>query len=104
MLVIVLGATRRNGPTGRSATREEELGPYSPATSPPRFTVCPPAVAALGSLVVYGIPTEIARVLATRNPERSAPLLLRVVAPIELLFVPLAAPIVWIGRLLEHKS
>ena len=63
-----------------------------------------PAVAALGALVVYGVPTEIARVLATRNPERTAPLLLRLVAPVELLFVPLAAPIVWIGRLFEHKA
>jgi len=63
-----------------------------------------PAAAALGALVVYGVPTEIARVLATRNPERSAPVLLRLVAPIELLFVPLAAPIVWIGRLFEHKA
>jgi putative hemolysin len=63
-----------------------------------------PAVAALGALVVYGIPTEIGRVLATRNPERSAPLLLRLVAPIERLFAPIAAPIVWIGRLFEHKA
>ncbi|HYP90151.1 MAG TPA: CNNM domain-containing protein, partial [Polyangiaceae bacterium] len=70
----------------------------------PPFDGWMPAVAALGSLVIYGVPTEIARVLATRNPERSAPVLLRLVAPIELLFVPLAAPIVWIGRLFEHKA
>jgi CBS domain containing-hemolysin-like protein len=63
-----------------------------------------PAVAALGALVVYGVPTEIGRVLSTRNPESTAPLLLRVVAPIELLFAPIAAPIVWIGRAFEHKA
>jgi CBS domain containing-hemolysin-like protein len=63
-----------------------------------------PAVAALGSLVVYGIPTEIGRVLATRNPERFTPLLLRLIAPIEMLFAPVAAPIVWIGRLFEAKT
>jgi CBS domain containing-hemolysin-like protein len=69
----------------------------------PRFDGWMPAVAALGSLVVYGIPTEIARVLATRNPERVTPVLLRLVAPIELLFSPVAAPVVWIGRLFETK-
>jgi putative hemolysin len=70
----------------------------------PHFDGWLPAVAAIGSLVVYGIPTEIARVLATRNPERSAPLLLRVVYPVELLITPIAAPIVWIGRLFEDKT
>jgi CBS domain containing-hemolysin-like protein len=63
-----------------------------------------PFVAALGALVVYGIPTEIGRVVATRNPERSAPFLLRLVTPMELLFAPIAAPILWIGRLFEHKA
>lgn len=63
-----------------------------------------PAVAALGALVLYGVPTEIGRVLATRNPERMAPLLLRLLGPIELLFSPIAAPFVWLGRLFEPKS
>jgi CBS domain containing-hemolysin-like protein len=70
----------------------------------PPFDGWMPAVASLGALVVYGIPTEIGRVLATRNPERSAPVLMRLVAPIEMLFSPIAAPIVWIGRLFEHKA
>ena len=70
----------------------------------PPFKGWMPAVAALGALVVYGIPTEIGRVLATRNPERAAPLLLQLVRPIELLFAPLAWPIVLIGRLFEHKD
>lgn len=63
-----------------------------------------PAAAALGALVVYGIPTEIGRVLVTRSPERSAPVLLRLVAPFELLLSPIAWPIVRIGRLFEHKA
>jgi len=50
----------------------------------PAFNGWMPAVAALGALVVYGIPTEIGRVLVTRNPERSAPIVLQLVAPIEL--------------------
>jgi CBS domain containing-hemolysin-like protein len=61
-----------------------------------------PLVGALGAVVIYGIPTEIGRVLAQRNPDRSAPLLLQLVAPIELLFSPIAAPLVWIGRLFER--
>jgi CBS domain containing-hemolysin-like protein len=70
----------------------------------PAFGGWMPAVAALGALVVYAIPSEIGRRLATTNPERAAPLLLRVVAPIELLFSPIAAPVVWIGSLFEHKA
>ncbi len=70
----------------------------------PDFNGWMPAVAALGALVVYGIPTEIGRVLSTRNPERSAPLLLRLVTPVELIFSPIAAPIVLIGRLFQHKA
>jgi hypothetical protein len=63
-----------------------------------------PAVAALGALVVYAIPSEIGRVLATRSPERAAPALLRLVTPIELVFSPIAAPVVLIGRLFGHKT
>ena len=70
----------------------------------PAFDGWMPVVAALGALVFYGIPTEIGRVLVTRNPERSAPIVLQLVTPIELLFSPLAAPIVWIGRVFEHKA
>lgn len=59
-----------------------------------------PIVAALIALVAYGIPSEIARALAGRNPERSAPFLLQLLYPIEMLVVPLAAPFVWLGNLL----
>jgi putative hemolysin len=57
-------------------------------------------VAALIALVVYGIPSEVARALAGRNPERTAPLLLQVLYPLEMLVVPIAAPFVWLGTLL----
>jgi CBS domain containing-hemolysin-like protein len=70
----------------------------------PRFNGWMPAVAALGALAMYGIPTEVGRVLATRNPERTAPMLLRLLAPIEFLFIPLAAPVVWVGRLLGPST
>jgi putative hemolysin len=70
----------------------------------PQFGAWMPAVAAVGALIIYAIPAEIGRVLATRNPERAAPLLLRIATPFELLFSPVAAPVVWIGRLFEPKS
>jgi CBS domain containing-hemolysin-like protein len=63
-----------------------------------------PLAAAVGALVVYGIPTEIGRVLVTRSPERAAPVLLRLVAPLELLLSPIAWPFVLIGRLFEDKA
>jgi CBS domain containing-hemolysin-like protein len=70
----------------------------------PMFGAWMPVVAALGALVVYAIPSEIGRRLASTNPDRVAPLLLRIVAPIELLFSPIAAPVVWIGKLFEHPA
>ncbi len=70
----------------------------------PPFGGWQPAAAAFGALIAYGIPTEIGRVLAKRHPERFAPLLLRLVAPFELLVAPIAAPFVWIGRLFDTKA
>ncbi len=70
----------------------------------PDFDGWMPAVAALGALVAYGIPSEIGRVIGTRNPERMAPLLLRLVRPFEILVAPIAVPILLIGRLFESKS
>lgn len=63
-----------------------------------------PLAASVGALVVYGIPTEIGRLLVTRSPERSAPVLLRLVAPLELLLSPIAWPFVLMGRVIEDKS
>jgi CBS domain containing-hemolysin-like protein len=63
-----------------------------------------PLLAAVGALVLYAIPAEVGRVLATSQPERSAPRLLRYLRPLELLFVPVAAPVVWIGRLAARAA
>jgi len=63
-----------------------------------------PLAAAVGALVFYGIPSEIGRVLVTRSPERVAPVLLRLVAPLELLLSPIAWPFVMLGRLFETKD
>ncbi len=56
-----------------------------------------PELAALLALLAYGVPAEIGRVMAARTAERSAPLLLRVLWPFEMVVAPLAAPIVWLG-------
>jgi CBS domain containing-hemolysin-like protein len=58
-----------------------------------------PLVSALFALFAYGVPAEVLRALMARIPERSAPLLLRLLQPIELVAWPVAAPIVWIGRM-----
>jgi len=63
-----------------------------------------PVMSALFALVGYGIPTEILRVFVGRTPERSAPLLLRALSPLELLAWPIAAPIVWIGRVVAGSG
>jgi CBS domain containing-hemolysin-like protein len=63
-----------------------------------------PLLSALFALAAYGVPTEILRVLVQRNPELSAPFLLRVLQPLELLASPIAAPLVWIGRLVAGPT
>ncbi|HEY2410152.1 MAG TPA: hemolysin family protein [Polyangiaceae bacterium] len=56
-------------------------------------------VAAMISLFAYALPSEIARALVMRSAERTAPFLLQAVRPLELVAAPIAAPIVWLGRL-----
>lgn len=56
--------------------------------------------AVLIAALVYAVPSEILRALVGRNPERSAPLLLQLLRPVELLAAPISAPILWIGRVL----
>jgi putative hemolysin len=58
-----------------------------------------PIVAALSAVVVYAIPTEMMKALAARSPERSAPLLLQILRPVELLASPIAGPTLWLGEL-----
>lgn len=57
-----------------------------------------PVVAATIALFAYALPTEIARGLVARSTDTTAPLLLQVLRPLELLAAPIAAPISWVGR------
>jgi CBS domain containing-hemolysin-like protein len=57
------------------------------------------ALAALLSVVAYAVPSEIARGMASRDPERAAPLLLAWLRPIELLAIPISGPVLWLSRL-----
>jgi putative hemolysin len=58
-----------------------------------------PVVAAGLAVVAYAVPAEIMKALAARSPERSAPLLLQVLRPVELLASPIAGPTLWLGEL-----
>ncbi len=56
-------------------------------------------IAILGTLATYGLLTEVVTAIARRNPARAAPLLLRLLRPVELLTAPLAWPIASVARL-----
>jgi putative hemolysin len=58
-----------------------------------------PLLAAFIALIAYALPVEVLKALAGRAPERSAPLLLQIVRPVELLAAPLAAVPLWLGQL-----
>jgi len=57
-----------------------------------------PVLAATIALFAYALPSEIARGLVARSADTTAPLLLQVLRPLELLAAPIAAPIAWAGR------
>jgi putative hemolysin len=57
-----------------------------------------PVIAALTALVAYSLPSEMARGIAARTADRTAPLLLQLLRPIEILAAPIAAPIAWASR------
>jgi putative hemolysin len=78
-----------------SALLIRELGPWLGAWSP--------LVAALAALLAYGVPAEILKGVVLRAPERSAPILLWLALPFELLVAPLAAPLSILGRLIGRK-
>jgi len=59
-------------------------------------------VAGLVAVLAYAGPSEMARSLATRDPERAAPLLLQLLRPIELLATPISAPVVGVGQLIAR--
>lgn len=56
--------------------------------------------AAAGTTVAHALASETLRTLAGRNPEQSAPLLLLVLHPLDLLVAPISAPILWLARTL----
>lgn len=56
-----------------------------------------PFVAGGLAVFAYAMPSEIARSLASNDPERVAPMLLAVLRPVELLAAPFSAPIVWLS-------
>lgn len=56
------------------------------------------AASALITALTYAIPSEIARALVSRNPERAAVFLLKLVRPIEWLVVPIADSIALLAR------
>ena len=62
-----------------------------------------PLVAALASVLAYGVPVEILKGVVLRAPERFAPIMLRVALPFEWLVAPLAAPLSVLGRLVGRK-
>lgn len=57
-----------------------------------------PVIAAMIALFAYALPSEIARGLVGRSAEKTAPLLIQGLRPLEWLAAPLAAPIAWAGR------
>jgi CBS domain containing-hemolysin-like protein len=62
-----------------------------------------PVLGALGAVTVYGVPAEALRVLTTRTADFSAPFLLQVLRPFELLAAPIAAPMVLFGRVVGRS-
>jgi CBS domain containing-hemolysin-like protein len=56
------------------------------------------ALALLGVLIAYGVPTYLGMVLARRVAEFLLPYVLRLLRPFELLIAPLAAPLSWLGQ------
>ena len=62
-----------------------------------------PLVAALASVVVYSIPAEVLKAIATQAPERWAPWFLRLLRPVELLIAPLAAAPIWLSMLVTRR-
>ena len=60
-------------------------------------------VAALCALLAYALPTEAGTAIAERSAHRAAPLLLRLLRPVELLVAPIATPLTWVGALIGRS-
>lgn len=63
-----------------------------------------PLLAALCALAAYGIPVEVLKALALRNPERSSVVLLQYLRLFELLAVPIALPLSLVGKLVGRRG
>ena len=59
-------------------------------------------VAALLALVAYGLPAEMLKAFVLRNPDWSAPFLLRVLRPLEWLVTPVAVPLTTLAGLVTR--
>jgi len=68
---------------------------------PHRLGVWSIVLAVLGATVAFGFPAEIAKALALQRTDQAAPLLIRVLRPLEWLAAPFAAPVSWVGHLIR---
>ncbi len=62
-----------------------------------------PFVAVFTVVVTYGVLTEVFGTLARRRPEQVGALALRFLFPLEWAVIPLAAPLAWLGRLIDER-
>jgi CBS domain containing-hemolysin-like protein len=62
-----------------------------------------PLVAVLGAVILYGTTAEVLGTLARRRPAEVGAIALRWLKPFELAMAPLALPLSFLGRLVEHR-
>jgi len=61
-------------------------------------------IAVFGTVVTYGVFTEVGTTMARRNPDRALPIMLRMLRPFELLFAPVAMPLAKLARLVARLA
>ncbi|MBK7586796.1 MAG: HlyC/CorC family transporter [Myxococcales bacterium] len=67
------------------------------------FGAWSPLVAAMAAVLGYGLPSEVLKGVVLRAPERTGVWMLRFLRPLELLAVPLAAPMWLLGRVVGRR-